>query len=193
MEQTPPEMSKKVIPLAFALLKNIESGTQDPKELSTEKKMLCVQFMIQQHSYTVFEMATLMQVTRCTIYNYKKKMYQEDALSQLVIDESTIALEMLETAQHASAKLMKQNKFKDAWTVRKECLEMLQSLGYVKRVEQKLNIKGSVDLLGILNLEADIRTKESPDDGDDYDHSANGNGQSGTDDEGGSRLENIPE
>lgn len=148
--------------------------------------------MIQQQSYTVIEMATLLKVDRGTIYNYKKKLYQEDALSQLIIDESTMALEMIDTAQHASAKLMSQKKYKDAWTVRKECIEMLQSLGYVKRVEQKLNVKGSIDLLAILNVEADLRIKESPDNGEDDDDSS-ADGTSGLGDQGGSRLENAPE
>jgi hypothetical protein len=188
----PPTMSKKVTPLAIALLNNIQSGEMDPKELSTEKKILCVQFMIQQQSYTVQEMANLLQVDRTTIYNYKKKMYQEDALAQLVIDESVIALEMIETAQHASAKLMSQKKFKDAWTVRRECIDMLQSLGYVKKVKVELNVKGSIDLLGILNLESSMREKESPDDGEEN-NGPNGNGHSGVDHSSGSRLEEVPE
>lgn len=185
-------MSKKVLPLAVALLNNIQSGEIDPKELSTEKKILCAQFMIQLQSYTVVEMANILQVDRTTIYNYKKKMYQEDALSQLVIDESVIALEMIETAQHVSAKLMSEKKYKDSWTVKRECIDMLQSLGYVKRVEQKLNVRGSIDLLAILNVEYDLREKESPDNGDENDGS-NGNGNSGTDHESRSRVEEVPE
>lgn len=188
-----PEMLKKTLPLAVALLTDIQSGALDPNTLSTEKKTMCVQFMILQQSYTVQEMANLLQVSRVTIYNYKKNLYQENSLAQLVIDEATIALEMIETAQHAAAKLMSQKKYKDAWTVRRECLEMLQTLGYVKKVEQKLNVKGSIDLLHVLGIEADLRNGESPDNGEEENVHSNGNGYSGLKPKGGSRLEEAPE
>lgn len=195
----PPDLSKKIRPLAIALLSDIQAGVIDPKELTTEKKTLCVQFMILQQSYTVIEMATLLQVDRSTIYNYKKKLYQENAISQLVIDESTIALELIETAQHSSAKLMSEKKYKDAWTVRKECLEMLQTMGYVKKVEQKLNVKGQIDILSILNADLELReqSEESPEnDGDEngtngHSHGSGANGNAGPASQGGARMEPI--
>lgn len=182
-------LPQKVKPLAVALLEDIKRGVTLPETLSTEKKMLCVQFLIQQQEHTVVEMAHFMNVDRNTIYRYKKKLFEEDALFQLVLDESTIALEMIESANHSIAKLMKDRKYKDAWTVRRECIEMLQSLGYVKRVEQKLNIKGQINLLQILEVEKDLRDK-APDNGDEQEHAdTNGNGHSGTYPEGSSCLE----
>jgi hypothetical protein len=187
-----PQQSQKVRPLAIALLEDIKSGATDPETLSTEKKMLCVHFMIQSQSYTIMEMATFLKVNRATIFRYKKKLYQEDSLTQLIIDESTIALELIDTAQHASAKLMSDKKYKDAWTVRRECVEMLQTLGYVKQVPRKIDVKGALDLVGVLNLEAQMREQESPDNGDDDNADSNGNGHSGAEYESGSRLEDVP-
>lgn len=154
-----PQTPQKAIPLAYAMLQEIQAQRLDPKSLSDDKRRLCVRALLHQQSYTVYEIAELMGVHRMTITRDKKKIRDEDALGQLVIDESVIAQDMLDAAELHAARLTKAGKHKDAWTVRKECVELLQSLGYVKKVAQGISLKGTVSLLEV--LEVDRLTSES--------------------------------
>lgn len=191
---TPLPPSQKVTPLGIAMLAQIQAGSLDPKTLTKDKRQLCVRFLMHEGKYSSYEMATILDVDRSTIMRDRKEIRNENALAQLVIDEADIAIEMIEAAEFAATKLIGQKKYKDAWTVRKECLEKLQSMGYVKKVEEKLNIKGKLDLLSVLNAAREM-DPESPDNGEELllNGHSNGNGHSGTDASGGSRVEQIPE
>lgn len=189
--KTIPSTPQKVSPLAVGFLQQIQLGALDPTTLKTEQRQLVVRFMMHAHSYTLYEMAEILKVNRNTIIRDKKQIRESNEMASLVIDEGQMAIEIIEAAEHAASKLTSQKKYKDAWTVRKECIETLQNMGYIKKVEQKLNIRGQIDILQILNAELQIREGDSPGKGDE-DAGAD-TGVIGSIEAGSTQVEQIPQ
>lgn len=148
-QHTTPPPAQKAIPLAIAILNNIISGSIKAEEISQDHRQLCVRHMMHLGTYTIYEMTTLLKVSRATIIRDRKTIREGNETAQVAINEEQIADELLEAADYAIAKLNKQGKHKDAWTVRKECVEMMQSMGYIKKAAVNLN----VSLVDLLNME----------------------------------------
>lgn len=149
--------TKKISLLAVAIITKIQNKTFDPDELSDIHRRLCVRFLMYQtaKAYTLFEIAELFQVSRATVIRDKKIIRTEGAMAQLVLDESEIAIELKESAEKYATLLEKNGKYKDAWTVLKENMEMMQSLGYIKKAATEINMVG--DFISFLNRFAKIR------------------------------------
>lgn len=147
-------------PFAIEMLSKIQSGHLDPTTLTQSHRRLCLRVMLHQHTFTTQEMADILAVDRTTIWKDKKFLYGQSSMAQLMIDEVEIARDMMEHAEFAASRLDLQKKYKDAWTVRKECIEKLQTLGYVKEVAKK------IDLTFFDVLELVCNQRESENDGE---------------------------
>lgn len=159
-EQKP---TQNVMEFGIYLLNEIKSKAIDPKQLTDEKRRLCVYVMMVQQTFTIDDMAAIMNCHRNTISRDKKIIREENGTAgTFVIDENELANELIEQANHAIMKLNSAKKYRDAWIVKKECAEMLQSLGYVKRVEQKFSLRGAISLMEVLDSEQSSNEPEEP-------------------------------
>ena len=141
--------------LAIAMLKEIEAKTLDPALLTQEKRLICLQFLVHEGKYTVYEMSQILAVSDRTIYTDKKKLREGNDLSNLILDEASLAQDYIEDAGIVCAKLKKVGKWKDAFEVRDKCLDRLQSMGFIKKVPKEINLKGKLSLMEVLDLEHD--------------------------------------
>lgn len=185
---TPKELStgQKVSAMAIAMLSNIQNQTLDPDTLSEDQRIICTRHLLHEGKYTHYEIANVLGVCERTIARYKKKIRRGTEMAALVIDEAEFAQDLIEDAHLCSAKLRKAGKYKDAFEVVTKLLDALQSMGIVKKVAEKLNLKGQLSLLEV--LEVDRRSRESQDTGDE-----SGSGDSGINLKSGGRLEQVQE
>ena len=182
-----PKSVLRVSPLGVAMLMKIQSGELDPTTLGREKRLLCVRVLMHQGEMTRFEMSQLLKVDEKTIQRDRKEIRRGGELAALVMDESEIAQDIMDDAEYCAARLRAQKKYKEAFEVKVKCLETLQSMGIVKKVAEKLNVKGQLNLLEVLELDRQFREQGSPGDGEETDSGSAGH----TEDNftGGQRME----
>lgn len=178
---------QNVSAIAIATLMQIQNKTLDPTTLTEDRRLICTRHLLHEGKYTYYEIAQILQVSERTIGRYKKKLREGQELACLIIDEGSLAQDLIEDAELCSARLRKAGKWKEAFEVKIKLVESLQTMGIVKEVPKKLNLKGQIDLLDVLELNRQMR-EESPDNGEENNES-NGNGSAGNYTEGGSRLE----
>ena len=75
------------------------------------------------------------------------------------IDERKVVLDLIQTAEVASARLMKNGRIKDAWTVNKELVETLLELGYLKSKQPDLNENPT--FVELLKLASEHRSQDN--------------------------------
>ena len=135
---------------AIHLLKLIQEQKLDPVLLTSHQRRICIRFLLQDKKYTPQEIADILKVHNTTVYRTKEKIQKQNMWMLEEIDERKFALDLIQTAISASSRLFRQNKNKDAWQVEKECVEMLQSLGFIKR--KPIAFEGSITLTEMLKL-----------------------------------------
>ena len=138
--------SRQVSPRAILLLQRIKSGEIDAAQISEEQRRVCVEYFKHAGIYTNYEMADILKVSEKTILRDKKKITEANILEAFMIDEAEVAFETNEKADHYIARLVKNGRYEKAWTIHKERVELLQSMGFLKKVQPDLNIKGQISL-----------------------------------------------
>ena len=160
---TPPHdhLGTQVAVLAIDLLSKIQSKTILASSLTIAQRQACVRHLWQDGTVTDYDMARILEVAERTIRGDKKKLREGHQLSDLVIDEGDIAQDLIHEANVACAKLRKAGKWDKAFDVRDKCIERLQSMGFIKKVAKDINIKGSLSILEVLDLEHELSSAES--------------------------------
>lgn len=187
------EQRHKASSIAIATLHDLHNKKIELSELTEDRRIICTRHLLHEGNYTLYEIGTILGVCERTIARYKKKIREGQELAALVIDEAQFAYDLMDDAELCCARLKKARKYKDAFEVKIKLLEKLQSMGMIKKVAEKFNLKGSLDLLHVLELEAQTRDDESPDYGEENNgqHLTNGNGHSGSHPQGSSRVEEL--
>lgn len=144
--QIPPQKVTPGALFAIAYLEKIQKKEIEASSLNMDQRMMCVEYLMHQGTMTTFEMAQILGVDRKTITRDRKKIREGNEISTLIFDEAHYAMDIIEHAELCVTRLLKEKKYKDAWVVKKECLETLQSMGFVKKVQPDLNIKGQISL-----------------------------------------------
>ena len=136
--------------MATWILRQIAEKKIDATILTAHQRRICVRYMLHERKWTQAQIAEILMVHPFTIHRDKKEILEQNSWILDEIDTRAFALELIATAEAASAKLFSKGREKDAWTVQKECVEALQNLGYVKRAP--VEFKGHLSLLEILNF-----------------------------------------
>lgn len=131
------------------MLKQIQEGQLDSATLSDDKRRVCVKYLMFEQA-SVARMAEMLKVSVATIKRDRKKIREDNGIEGLVIDEQDLVHDLIETAENAVQKLTAQGKHRDAWAVKKELIEMLQTLGYINK--EPISIEGNLNFLEVLAL-----------------------------------------
>ena len=132
------------------LLNLISQKKLDPSQLTPHQRRICVRFLLQEGKHAQHEIAAILKVREQVISKDKKKIRAQNTWMLDEIDERKIAVGILRSAELFAARLSRGGKYRDAWAVQKECVEVLQNLGYLKRAP--IELKGQVTLQEILKL-----------------------------------------
>lgn len=159
-------MSKSISPLqsgAF-LLRQISEKRLTAAELTNHQRVLCVQYMLHEQKWTQMEIAEIVGVHRHTVMNIKHRLRKHAVMSLDVIDQRSVAIGLIETAEVACARLMLARDEAAAWKIQKELVEMLQTLGFIGRepirFEGKLTLKELMELVHKPGNAADVAAEE---------------------------------
>ena len=176
-----PSASSNGLRFATQILKKIQQQEIDASTLTTEQRRLCVHYMLHEESWTKVEMAEILMVSRQTIHDDIRVIDKDENIARVLINECEVVNLMIRTAGLAITRLMRKGDEANAWKVRKELVEKLQTLGYVRKVETKIALSGQVSLLEVLELDnefgADPLSAFGGNNGHQYPH-AGGNGTS---------------
>ena len=143
-------LMQKPLQIASRILKLISEDKLDAKQLTTHQRRICVRFMLHEGKWTQSEIADILGVHRSQIVRDKCKIRKQDSWMLNEIDERQFATDLMRVAELASARLFRKGLEKYAWQVQRECLESLQSLGYLEK--KPIEVKGHLTLLEVLNF-----------------------------------------
>ncbi len=145
-------MSEFVKPQSSAIffLKKISDKQLEPKQLTRHQRRLCVRYLLTERKHTQQEIASILGVVESVITNDKRKIMEQNVWMVDNIDERQVAVDLAITADVASARLFRKGKEKEAFDVMRQAVDVLQSLGYLKRTA--IEIKGEVSIQEILKL-----------------------------------------
>lgn len=132
------------------LLQRISNKQLDPKVLTPAQRRICVRFLLLEKKHAQHEIAAILMVREQVISKDKKKIQEQNKWVLDDLDEEKIATEIISTAEIASSRLFRQGKNKDAWNVQREAVDVLQTLGYLKRAP--IEFKGQMSIQEILKL-----------------------------------------
>ena len=132
------------------ILRLLSEKKLDPEKINAHQRRICVRFLLQQKKHTQVEIATILHVHESDVSRDKRKIQNENAWMLDELDERKIAIEIIHTAELASAMLFRNGKPKDAFDVESRMIDVLQTLGYLKRAA--IEFKGQIDLQEILKL-----------------------------------------
>lgn len=118
--------------------------------INTHQRRMCVRFLLQQKKHTQVEIATILHVPEEYVSRDKKRIQEQNSWMLDELDERKIAIEIIHTAELASAMLFRNGKPKDAFDVESKMIDVLQTLGYLKRAA--IEFKGEVTLQEIVKL-----------------------------------------
>lgn len=134
-------------PYILALLKD---GKIEPKKINAHQRRVCVRFLLQKKKYTQVEIAEILHVPPVYVYRDKIKIQEQNSWMLDELDERKIAFDIIQTAEFASAALFRNGKPKEAFDVEAKAVDILQTLGYLKRTA--IEFKGQIELQEILKL-----------------------------------------
>jgi len=141
---------QKPLQSAVFLLKQLSEKTISPQQLSTHQRRICVRFMLQERKHSSHEMAAILQIHSVTVRRYTQQILEQNSWMLDDIDERKIAVDIIQSADVACARLFRKGREKDAFTIKKDAIELLQSLGYLKR--KPIEVEANLTLLEIIKL-----------------------------------------
>lgn len=183
--------SGSVLTFATEILKKIQSQEIDPQKITIEQRRACVSFLLHERKWTQTEIAEMLKCHKQTITEDKQWLRKNQSIFNvdLLVDETELIYDYIETAKIASARLFRKGLEKFAFEVEDKLIERLQSLGYIRKVANKVEFRGQVSLLEMLNFEREL----DPTIGSDGDNGHSRNGRDADDNQLGGRLEKTQE
>lgn len=133
---------------AIFLLQQIQSKALDPKKMTRRQREVCVRHLLNEYKYSQQEIAGIVGCVRETVSHIRSRILKQDSWMLDDVDERKIAVDLMQKAEMCFTKLVKKEKYKEAWNVEKEKVEVLQSLGYV--THEPIKIEGQITLLELL-------------------------------------------
>src|SRR3990167_2811296 len=127
-------MRRYIKPLADAqfLLQSIRDGKFPKENLTNRQRYVCAMYLFAEEKYTHQEIATMLGVHRQTVHTYSQKMQRNAGLLVDAIDERTMAANLMNKVEVASARLFRKGKESEACDVQFKLVDKLQSLGFLK-------------------------------------------------------------
>ena len=97
------------------LLSLISQQKLDPSRLSRHDIHICIRFLLQDKKHSQQEIAVIMKVDPATVTRAKYKMLADNSWMLDQVDERKFAIDMINTAMNASARLFRKGKEREAW------------------------------------------------------------------------------
>lgn len=114
------------------------------KELTNHQRVLCVQYMLHEKKWTRLEIADVLSIHRHTVSSIERRLLHHAATALDMIDQRSVAIGLVNTAEVACARLMRAGNDAAAWKIEKELIEMLQTLGFISK--EPIRIEGNLRL-----------------------------------------------
>lgn len=139
------------------LLNLISKQQIDPKQLTTHQRRICVRYLLQDMKHTQTEIATIMKVDNGTVTRDKQKIMKQNSWYVDDIDERKWVIDLIQTAEVASARLFRNGKPKEAFDVKVKTIETLQSLGYITKKPLEVDLTAQMSFQELLKRAAEIK------------------------------------
>jgi hypothetical protein len=131
---------------AAATLANIQAGAVDPSEISpTSRRILVAQLMMEEVPPP--QISTMLRVSRQTIWRDIKAIRREMGERLTDVDVRALAGEHMTRAEYLASRLMRDKRYMDAWKVRRDLIADLQSLGFLVKAPEVVEIRPALDEL----------------------------------------------
>ena len=121
------------------ILRQIKDGSIEPQQISLQVRRDCVQYL-RHEGYTHQEIAEIFKVSRQTIIRDEKAIRAEHSILVKDLDIDAIAGELIVVANNLMAKLIRNKDYFPAWKIQCDLITKLQSLGYLPKAAEKLNL-----------------------------------------------------
>ncbi len=144
---------QKTASSATFYLSQISKNLIDPKQLTRHQRRICVRYLLNDRKHTQQEIAAILGVAESQISRDKRRIMEQNAWMAENIDERQVAVELARAGEAATARLFRKGKEKEAFEVQAKTIDVLQSLGYLKRAPVEL--KGLLSIQEILKLAID--------------------------------------
>lgn len=150
------EKSQECLPVnkgsqtAIFWLNQIKNKEIEPRSLKPRQRALCVRHLVNSYDYTHEQMGAIMGLERSAITKMIHRILTQDSWVLDEMDARKMATDMMQAAGVCFGRLMKKGRERDAWNIKKELIETLQSLGYIHR--EALKVEGEMTLLEIFKL-----------------------------------------
>lgn len=135
--------------LATTWIKAIAEHRITPEQLETHQRRIIVRYMLRERKWLQWEIAEFLHTDPATITRDKQRIQRQNAWQLDLIDERRMALELMEIAELAGARLIRKGKEYEAWRVARECADALQSLGYLQTAP--VSVQGGFTFMEVLN------------------------------------------
>jgi len=144
------------------ILKRIREGLLDPKEISIYDRRVCVAYL-RLEGYGQEAISQIFKVHRQTVTRDEKANRLEAAKLVDEIDARSVAGNLIVWARNLTAKALREKNYGLAWKIQRELISDLQSLGYLPRSAEQLNVQiGTfVDLVRLATKKVDAEVIES--------------------------------
>ena len=126
------------------LLRQISEKRITAEQLTQHQRVLCIQYMLHEAKWTQMEIAEIVGVHRTTVARTAIRLREHAAMALDVIDQRSVALDLIQHAEVVCAHLMREGKKRDAWAVKKELVESLQTLGFISK--EPIRFEGNIKL-----------------------------------------------
>lgn len=121
------------------LLQRIRQGAINPCTISAKLRQTCVAYL-RLEGYTQVEIAEIFRVSRQTIIRDEKAIRKQYTSLVDELDVKSAAGELMATASQLAAKAIRKEDYALAWRIKCDLITKLQSLGYLPKVADKLNV-----------------------------------------------------
>lgn len=144
------------------ILKRIREGSLDPKEIRPSDRRVCVAYL-RLEGCIQEEISQIFKVCRQTIMRDEKANRKDAAKLVDEIDVKSVAGNLIVWADNLAAKALREKNYALAWKIKRELVGELQSLGYLPRSAEQLNVQiGTfVDLVRHATKKVDAQVIES--------------------------------
>lgn len=157
-------MSGKQKPLSTAvfLLQCIKDGKIKKEQLTKRQRLICAMYLLAEQKWTHQEIGNIIGVHYVTVGRYAQEIRRVNKFILNDIEEHSWAVGLIQTAETAAANLFRAGRQRDAWAVKKELTETLQSLGFLKR--KPIEIEGKMSFKALMEMVHSETTEGSEDD-----------------------------
>lgn len=121
------------------VLRQLREGSIEPQQIGLQIRRNCVRYL-RYEGYTQQEIAEIFRVSRQTIIRDEKAIRSEQSVLVDDLDIDIIAGELIAIANNLTAKAIRNKDYSLAWKIECDLITKLQSLGYLPKAAEKLNV-----------------------------------------------------